>query len=274
MCRTLIWSSKPPRLSWTRLTLPKSRGGLGVPDIQKYHWSCHLTRIADWHLHHHNKSWIHLEQVFVKIPIRHLRWINPQKIPKEVQSHPLIGATLLNFKAACKHMQLRPSPGPMTPLEDNPDFEPGLTLHTQTTDLLRPRPLIRQFFLDEQLMTHHVMSSKFPDHHIPFYKFLQIRHFIQSCTPTANIHREPSQLEHLCNSEGPQRHLISSMYTMLFSTHHIKEDKLIRSWETELQLDLSSEEWEHIFQHMHKGSINVSTQENKYKILHKMVQDP
>lgn len=204
MCRTIIWTSKPPRLSWARLTLPKSLGGLGLPDIQKYYWACHLTRIADWHLHYHNKSWIQLEQVFIKIPLRHLPWINPHKIPKEVQSHPLIGATLLNFKAACKHIQLQPTPGPMTPLEDNPDFEPGLALHTQTIDPLRPRPLIRQFFHDEQLMTHQAMSSKFPDHHIPFYKFLQIRHFIQSYTPTVAIHREPSQFEHLCNSEGPQ----------------------------------------------------------------------
>lgn len=134
ICRTLIWTSKTPRLSWARLTLPKSLGGLGLPDIQKYHWACHLTRIADWHLHYHNKNWIQLEQVFITIPLRHLPWINPHKIPKDVKSHPLIDATLLNFKAACKHLQLQPTPGPMTPLEDNPDFEPGLSLHTPTID--------------------------------------------------------------------------------------------------------------------------------------------
>lgn len=47
MCRTLIWASKTSRLSWDRLTLPKIQGGLSLPDIQKYHWACHLTRIVD-----------------------------------------------------------------------------------------------------------------------------------------------------------------------------------------------------------------------------------
>lgn len=123
-------------------------------------------------------------------------------------------------------------------------------------------------------MTHQAMSSKFPDHHIPFYKYLQIRHFIQSCTPTVAIHRDPSHFKHLCNSEGLQRHLISSIYAMLFSTHKLKEDKIVRQWETELQLDLISEDWGHIYNHIHKGSINVSTQENRYKIFTKWYRTP
>lgn len=56
---------------------------------------------------------------------------------------------------------------------------------------------------------------------------------------------------------------------MLFSTHKLKEDKLVRRWEAELQLDLTSEEWEHIFNHIHKGTINISAQKNRYKIFTK-----
>lgn len=40
----------------------------------------------------------------------------------------------------------------------------------------------------------------------------------------------------------------------------------MRQWESELSIDLLPAEWERIFSHIHKGSINVSTQENRYKL--------
>lgn len=228
ICRLFIWSSKPPRLNRNRLTIPKLQGGLHIPDIQKYYWVCHLSRIVDWHVHSNNKDWVHIENVFSPIPLQHLPWINPNKIPKVIKLHPLINTTLLNFKAACKPLQLRPTPGPMTPLEDNPDFEPGLSLHNPTVDPQRPRRKIQQRFHNEVLLTHQVMSSKFPEYHIPFYKYLQICHYIQSCKSNASLHRKLTPFERLCNSTEPQQHLISTIYVLLFSTHEVKKDELVR----------------------------------------------
>lgn len=39
-------------------------------------------------------------------------------------------------------------------------------------------------------------------------------------------------------------------------------------------MDLSSQEWDSIFTLMHKGSINVSTQENRYKVFSKWYRTP
>lgn len=72
LCRNFIWASKSPRLSWDRMTLPKLTGGLGLPDIQRYHWACHLTRIIDWHVHKSTKDWITIEDSFAQLPLSHL----------------------------------------------------------------------------------------------------------------------------------------------------------------------------------------------------------
>lgn len=113
-----------------------------------------------------------------------------------------------------------------------------------------------------------------PNHDIPFYKYLQVRHFLQSSRQSSLWHRDLTQFESLCTSTEPQGHLISVNYSLLFSGHKVKEDKIIQQWEKELTLDLTPTEWEHIFTLMHKGSINVTTQENRYKLFSKWYRTP
>lgn len=36
-CTDFIWGTKCPRLSYARLTIPKLKGGIGLPDLQKYY---------------------------------------------------------------------------------------------------------------------------------------------------------------------------------------------------------------------------------------------
>ena len=45
-------------------------------------------------------------------------------------------------------------------------------------------------------------------------------------------------------------------------------------WESDLDVNLSSNEWEHVFQHIHKGSLNVLTQENNYKLYSRWYRTP
>lgn len=60
-----IWAGGNPRNSLMNLSLPKNRGGLGLPDIQRYYWSCHMARIVDWNAHGHLKDWVSFEQTFL-----------------------------------------------------------------------------------------------------------------------------------------------------------------------------------------------------------------
>lgn len=52
LCLKFIWAAKHPRVRWEKLV----KGGIGLPDIQKYYWSCHLARFVDWHLHNRTKA--------------------------------------------------------------------------------------------------------------------------------------------------------------------------------------------------------------------------
>lgn len=56
--------------------------------------------------------------------------------------------------------------------------------------------------------------------------------------------------------------------------HNSNTSKACKAWEKDLILTLTPEDWETIFLNIHKGSINVSTQENRYKIQPRWYRTP
>lgn len=98
---------------------------------------------------------------------------------------------------------------------------------------------IESAFHNKTILSHQAMTSQTLNHHISFYKYLQLRHLLQNSTPNNLWYWELSPLESICNSEEPQRHLISAVYALLFSTHNFKDDKLVKQLESDLKLDLT-----------------------------------
>lgn len=80
-CSDFFWGKLCPRISYSRLTIPKLKGGIGLPDIRKYQQACHLTRIIDWNIHHKTKAWVHLEHSLSPIPLSQIPWVSPNRIP-------------------------------------------------------------------------------------------------------------------------------------------------------------------------------------------------
>lgn len=91
--RRFLWADKKPRIKFNLLTLPKNRGGVGLPDFKKYHQASHITRIIDWHCHEMNKDWIQLEQNLVPFQIPFYLWSSHSKTENKI-NHPLIANTL------------------------------------------------------------------------------------------------------------------------------------------------------------------------------------
>lgn len=61
--------------------------------------------------------------------------------------------------------------------------------------------------------------------------------------------------------------MISTIHNLLFETTSPKSGKACHAWERELKIELTEKQWERMFTIAHKGSINVLTQENNYKLL-------
>lgn len=116
---------KKPRLNYQLLTSPKNKGGIGLPDFKKYHNATHITRLIDWHCHGDNKDWVQLELSYNKQQLLYFPWTNHAKSLNNMK-HPLINTTIdILHKIATTH-KIASIPGPLAPIEGNPDFAPGM----------------------------------------------------------------------------------------------------------------------------------------------------
>lgn len=185
-CRTFLWAKRPARLKWDRLTLPKLRSGIGLPNLSRYHKACLLKRVVDWHVHRRDKEWVELEEAFVGFWSSHLPWIDPVFTPTSCSSHPLISPTLSCLKATNIGPDAAPFPGPMTLLNHNPSFPNGISTTDPQSSQSAPSLRAFQFFDSGTLLSESEMALKFPDFRLPRFKFFQLRHFFRS-TPRPTL---------------------------------------------------------------------------------------
>lgn len=61
---------------------------------------------------------------------------------------------------------------------------------------------------------------------------------------------------------------------MLFAYYDTKSNTASRRWEQDISLDLSEPEWENIYTYIHKGTVNIHTQENRFKFFSRWYRPP
>lgn len=105
-----------------KLLLGRTRTN-GLPDTGKYYWTCCLTRIMDWNLHHLQKDWISLIQLFSPIPL----------------------VSTLHAMHAMRCLTL-PIKGQMSSIKFKPEFSPGLAGKFLEDHRSNPRGLVRYLF--------------------------------------------------------------------------------------------------------------------------------
>lgn len=123
--RRFLWADRKPRIKLNLLSLPKHKGGIGLPNFKKYQQASHITRIIDWHCHSSNKDWIQLEQSLFRFNLIFYPWSLHSKTDKKL-NHPLVANTLDIWQKVAGIHKLASIPGPLTPVTKNPDFIPGL----------------------------------------------------------------------------------------------------------------------------------------------------
>lgn len=90
MCTAFLWKNKPPCIKYMQMTHPKPKGGIGLPDLYKYHLACHLTRIVDWQIHFLEKAWVIIERCFMHTSTLTLPWLLTRWWPQSLKEHPFI----------------------------------------------------------------------------------------------------------------------------------------------------------------------------------------
>lgn len=75
MFTSFIWNSQKPRIALKILKCLKCSGGLGVPDIQRYHQAIVLQRILNWRFHAQSKLWVTMEKYMTGSNLSYALWL-------------------------------------------------------------------------------------------------------------------------------------------------------------------------------------------------------
>ncbi len=120
-----LWRDKKPRISYKKLTNPRVKGGIGLPDIHQYYVAYNSRYPLHWA---YNKvrevgGWDWLEEQILKeyntdlsLPVL---WYNPKAIPK--MKNPLLQFSC-EIKLLQKHLSFSGTSLPLCPLWSNSLF--------------------------------------------------------------------------------------------------------------------------------------------------------
>lgn len=193
-----IWAHKPPRIKFSLLTRSKALGGMGIPDFKTYYHATHIARILDWHCHTGLKDWVSLENDSSPIPLHFSPWIPKLKYPPKLRAHHLIGTTLGIFHLLTKQPKFSSPLSPLTPLQNNPDFIPGLGNH-----LLRPSdknlPLLSSHCFNNKIikdLTDLRADNNIPT--LPLWTYFQVRSHVNNVTRKRHFTRDLTEMESVC----------------------------------------------------------------------------
>lgn len=267
LCRSFVWAHKSPRINFLQLTKPKPKGGLGIPDLHKYYQACHLQTIVDWHIHQDYKDWIGLEDSFSQIPLSITPWINTKDISPTATSHPLIGPTLQSFHNTSSAHKIAYVSGPLYPVLHNQNFPTGLPNQQLFNSISNKTMRIANFLQNGKIIPYETLRTLPATANITFWEYIQLRHFIIRTLQKLDKPFSLKPFEKFCLDHRPQTHLISNIYSLMWENINPNDSHFCNNWTTDLNTTLTAKQWTTVFHIAHKGSVNVSTQENNYKLI-------
>lgn len=169
-----MWAYKPLRNRHQLITRPKAFGGMGLPDFQKYYFATQITRNIDWHCHSSSKDWVQFESDVAAMKVQLSPLIPWSSCLAQLKIHPLIGTILWIFHRIAVQYKISRTPGPLTPLIENPEFLTGSDNPWFTRILVDKPVTATQFFTkgEFKLTTKLTLGKSQPPP--TFWTYLQI----------------------------------------------------------------------------------------------------
>lgn len=121
-----------------------------------------------------------LEDALCPLPLRYSPWISGKNLPLDLKHHPLIHTSLSVLHKATRNTGLSGSVGPLTPIQDNPDFPPGVG----NRFLQSPDPghilLAKHCFQGTQIKNFQTLKTDVPLPDLTLWNYRQIRSFVNT----------------------------------------------------------------------------------------------
>ena len=107
-----------------------------------------------------------------------------------------------------------------------------------------------------------------PAHH--FFRYLQVRHFIQNRFTQFPSPPPKSPLDSILETPPEVKGTVSRLYTIIFELEGSSMSIIKENWEKDMDADITEDQWSNIVQKIHSTSICARHSLIQFKIVHRL----
>ena len=266
-----IWDDKPARLKKSILQLPKSEGGLALPNLRHYYWASNINRLLYWtgpKTPNSSPPWVHMEISSSSSSLHSVICCQLPVMTHKISVNPIVTSTIkiwLQFRR--QHGLHRASI--QAPILNNHSFSPSCSDPTFRMWAANGLVTISNLYKDGVFSDFASLSAKYhlPNSHL--FRFFQIRHFAQKQFPHFPNRPPESGIDQFLTLDCDPKRLVSTIYGKLASFDLASTTSIKESWEGELGLDISDSKWRDILRLVQTSSICARHGLMQCKVLHR-----
>lgn len=235
-----IWKNKKARIKYRTLLCPKEKGGLNLPNLKNYYWAAQLRAIIMWITKDADALWVGMEQNSCKnVSIESIPFLSDVTLKRLKVGNVWIRGTMRVWSMVRKKLKLSNSICRATRISTNPDFLPSMMDAGYNRWTRQGLKYIAQVFRGQTLKSFQQLAQEFNLSAHDFYKFLQLRHYLQTHKEWENICKTSSKLEELlmAYTEGEtKKGVISKLYKVLQQESKNNNLDVKEKWELEANI--------------------------------------
>ena len=239
---SFLWAGKKPRIRREFLERPRDQGGLALPNMKKYYWASNIQKVIFWY-QAPKLDWCKIEAnsclstslsalITAKLPFP----------PSKFTLSPVVTSTLkiwAQFRQAFKLTEL----SVFSPICNNHLFPAARLDHTFTQWHGDGLATCYNLYIDGIFGTFTALSEKFQLQRSDLFRYFQVRHFVQTNSPTFPALPADSGLETVLRAPVQHRGQISNISNIITSLQNISIDQLRVKWAEELGMEISDAAW-------------------------------
>ena len=267
--RKFIWDEKKPRVKLKNLKLPKSDGGLALPDLKKYFEAAQIKKVMNWISDISAPKWVEMESSKLHLIKSAIYRYQDKELKKEMKSNYCINNTFKVWKNVINKLKIDINETIyIREISKDPDFKANKT--EKIFNIWADKGLVRfyQLFKNNELETYENLSKQYDLSKKQFYTYLQIRSYALRKLPkkAKDLHPLMTYMANNCNKRKP-KNVITHLYKILSSQEEKLTNNIRTKWEEELLIKITEEEWIIICSGIHKIIGSLFWREFSWKII-------
>ncbi|CAI5657319.1 unnamed protein product [Oreochromis niloticus] len=267
-----IWNGKAPKLKKSILQRPKSVGGLGLPNFQYYYWAANIRCLLYWRHYHLEPSppvWVAMESYLsgkISLPATlgsSLPLASPLPSNNRVVQQSLRIWSQFRQSLGLRAFSLQ------SPVAANHLFVPSMADNAFHIWHRKGLKSFADLYEDRQFVSFSQISTKFGIAAAQFFRFLQVRHYVQSVTAEFPQMPPYNPVDDFLMLKPTSRGIISALYSLISNLQCSSIAAIKSKWEEDLTFHITDELWDSILGQVHNISMCARHTLIQFKIVHR-----